>query len=382
MRKSYNRQTILHIEAATTYGGSTRCLENFLQNRSSNDFRHIVCLYTPIKFVERLKSCCDDLLIMPEQTLKESKSIKKALLIILYQKRLAAWLYSQIKKHDVSLIRLNNGPVAHIGALMAAHFAGRPVVAWLRSFPGSGGNNVIQKWCMRQPQKLIAVSESVRLAYIRTGVPPNKIITMYDGTTLQKTVPEILRKKPFCVGTLGRLVSWKGLMNVVRSADLLREENIIFRIAGNEDPSEPGFRQQLINEIERLDLNNKVILEGFIQEPLEFLASLDCLINPSFPAEPFGMSIIEAMALGKPVIATDSGGPREIIEQGISGILVEPDRPDALADAIRGIIHDNNKLMKIGINARKRVLDKFEICSLTAEQEHFLITMAKSGIEK
>jgi glycosyltransferase involved in cell wall biosynthesis len=382
MRKSYNRQTILHIEAATTYGGSTRCLENFLLNCANNEFRHIVCLYTPLIFAERLKCCCDDLWIIPEQTVQGAKSFKKVFCILSYQTKVAAWLYRQIKINNISLIRLNNGPVAHLGALVAACFSGTPVVAWLRSFPGSGANNILHDWCMRQPMNLIAVSDSVRLAYIRTGVPADKIMTMYDGTKIPQIVHGIPVKKPFCIGTLGRLVSWKGLMNVVRAASLIRDEDVLIRIAGNEDPAEIGFRQQLINEIKRLDLNDKVTLEGFIQDPLEFLLSLDCFINPSFPAEPFGMSIIEAMALGKPVIATDSGGPREIIEQGISGILVEPDSPDALANAIRGIIHDNNKLMKIGINARKRVLDKFEICSLTAEQEHFLITMAKSGIEK
>jgi len=154
---------------------------------------------------------------------------------------------------------------------------------------------------------------------------------------------------------------------------------VCFEIAGNEDLSEPGFKAKLIREIERLGVGDKVVVRGFSSDPQKFILSLDCLVNPSYPAEPFGMSIIETMALGRPVVATREGGPAEIIEDGRSGLLVPPRDPKALTAAMLRLIRDRDLCTAIGDEARRRVADRFEVKSQVAKQEAFLRRVLDAG---
>jgi glycosyltransferase involved in cell wall biosynthesis len=381
--KTKHSQAILHLECATTYGGSVRCLENFLRFRTGDKYRHIVCLYTPFEEKNRLLPYCDDLMVAPQSQIRSAGRIKRAINLFHQVRNIGTWLYPKLKQFNVALVKLNNGPEAHLGALIAARLSRKPVVSWLRSMPIIGGNRWLWDWCIQQPQKLIAVSNAVRDSYIAEGVLSERITTIYDGIEIpENKVPVKKWNEPFRVGTLGRIVAWKGLMDVIKAAALLCDVNVIFEIAGNEDPSEPDFKKYLHTEIERMGLVGKVYLRGFIKEPKEFLRPLDCLLNPSFPAEPFGMSIIEAMAIGIPVIATNAGGPAEIIEHGHSGILVPPRSPTELAGAIRNLANNRILAGEIGQAARDRVRVNFDVKRLVREQEELLYEIAGRGQQR
>jgi glycosyltransferase involved in cell wall biosynthesis len=226
----------------------------------------------------------------------------------------------------------------------------------------------------------VAMSKAVHAAYLAEGVPPQRLRLAYDGAeiperpTRRDGVPRAMR-----VGTLGRLVAWKGLATVVEAASLVVREfpGARFEIVGNDDPSEPGFRAELLREIERRGLSGSVAVQDFAADPSAFVASIDCLVNPSFPAEPFGMSIVEAMADACPVIATHSGGPAEIIEDGRSGLLVPPEDPAALAAAILRLAQDSDYRRTMGEEARRRVAALFEVGAKVAEQEALLMTLAR-----
>jgi glycosyltransferase involved in cell wall biosynthesis len=148
-----------------------------------------------------------------------------------------------------------------------------------------------------------------------------------------------------------------------------------FEIVGNEDPTEPNFRAQLVADIDRLSLSAAVTMSPFAIDPTDFIRSLSCLANVSFPAEPFGMSIIEAMALGRPVIASANGGPSEIIDHGRNGILVPARDPSALAKAIVSLRKDPVAHREMGMAARQRVSEAFEVRRQVAEQEALLRTL-------
>ena len=89
------------------------------------------------------------------------------------------------------------------------------------------------------------------------------------------------------------------------------------------------------------------------------MAALDLLVLPSRQPEPFGMVLLEAMATGKPVIATDHGGPREIVVPGETGILVPPGEPTALAGAIMELTRHATLRQQMGAAARARAERSF-----------------------
>jgi len=110
----------------------------------------------------------------------------------------------------------------------------------------------------------------------------------------------------------------------------------------------------------RIGIMDKVIFTGNCFDLNAITNALDICVSTS-PYEPFGRNIIEAMACAKPFIAFDAGGPQEIIENGVSGILVEPKNSRVLAERIIELIADPALRKTLGKNARRRVESFFGI---------------------
>lgn len=100
-------------------------------------------------------------------------------------------------------------------------------------------------------------------------------------------------------------------------------------ISGSAMFGEEAYESELHALVTELGLDNAVTFTGFVDDVPVELARMDVLVHGSRVAEPFGQVIVEGMAAGLPVIATDAGGPREIITDGVDGLLVAPDSVDA-----------------------------------------------------
>jgi glycosyltransferase involved in cell wall biosynthesis len=111
-------------------------------------------------------------------------------------------------------------------------------------------------------------------------------------------------------------------------------------------------------QIQTLGLSEVVQWIGFRKDIPAVMQTIDLFILPSQQPDPFPTVILEAMASAKPVIATHFGGAVEMIESGVTGDLIPPDRADIAADVINSWL-DVNKLQQAGQAARKRVLEKF-----------------------
>jgi len=122
-------------------------------------------------------------------------------------------------------------------------------------------------------------------------------------------------------------------------------------------------RGEIQSTIARLGLQNRAILHGAVAGSAEALENADVLVLPS-DAEGFGLVLIEAMAAGVPVIGTNVPGIRDVIEDGISGLLVPPRNPRALANAIARVLSDvllREKLIAGGRDRVRRLYD-WEVC--------------------
>lgn len=123
-------------------------------------------------------------------------------------------------------------------------------------------------------------------------------------------------------------------------------------------PEDKKYRIRLIELANSLCLQNYIIFTGHLDNVLEVISIFDISVVPSL-SEPFGRVIIEAMGLEIPVVATNVGGIPEIIEDGISGILVPPRDENALATAILDLLEKPKKRKRIGQEGRKRFLKEF-----------------------
>jgi glycosyltransferase involved in cell wall biosynthesis len=152
---------------------------------------------------------------------------------------------------------------------------------------------------------------------------------------------------------------WKGLDVLIRAIALLHDQGETTRLALAGDGP---MRAELERLTAALGLNHHVRFLGY--QPRSSVARLlnqcSLFVLPS-RSEPFGIAVIEALACGKPVVATAVGGIPEIIEQGTNGILVQPDDAPALAAAIRRVLGDANLQQRLGRAGRQRVIDAFRV---------------------
>jgi glycosyltransferase involved in cell wall biosynthesis len=145
--------------------------------------------------------------------------------------------------------------------------------------------------------------------------------------------------------------------DLVRAARLVvdQEPQVSFLLVG-QGPLEPEVRAQ----IEDLNLKNNVVFAGFRTDAPRIIAAADVFVLPS-QFEGLPIALLEAMALGRPVIASRVGGVPEVILDGVDGLLIDPLRPDQLAEKILTVIHCEDLRDKLANNAVVKVREHFGV---------------------
>jgi glycosyltransferase involved in cell wall biosynthesis len=243
--------------------------------------------------------------------------------------------------------------------------------------------------------RIICISDSVKahiledqpnaakiLEVVRNSIPlpaePNRTIEeMRNELGLAEDLP--------VAGMIGRVSPWKGQEIFVRAAAILRSEGIAcqFVAIGGVFDNERQHLDRLNETIRSLDLENMVKIEGFRKDARELIAAFDVFVLPSILPEPFGLVVAEAMATGKPVIATAHGGPTEMVVEGETGFLIPPNNPYALASAIKNLLAHPEEAAKLGRAARKRFLEHFEMREYVQKIERlYEATLASQKLPK
>ncbi|HEY0256559.1 MAG TPA: glycosyltransferase family 4 protein [Candidatus Methylacidiphilales bacterium] len=189
-----------------------------------------------------------------------------------------------------------------------------------------------------------------RVSCISTGVDLVKFNPQMPGTLRRELglAPDVE-----LVGMISVLRSWKGHATFLdAAAKLLRESKrpLHFVIAGDG----PG-REELTGKIVQEPWKDRVTLLGHRHDVPNILASLDVLVLPSFAHEGIPQIILQAQAMARAVVATTIGGIPEVVEDGVTGLLVSPRDPDALAGKIRLVLDDAALRTRLGQAARQSI---------------------------
>jgi glycosyltransferase involved in cell wall biosynthesis len=157
------------------------------------------------------------------------------------------------------------------------------------------------------------------------------------------------------VGIVGRLQRWKGMHVFIDAFARIHSANGAVRgvIVGGPHETEPRYAEELREQADRLGVSNSITFAGFQSNPLEWMQAMDVVVHAS-DREPFGIVIVEAMALGKPVVAGSEGGPSEIITGGLNGLLSPYGDGGALAEAMTRFLVDPVFARRVGGAARER----------------------------
>lgn len=163
------------------------------------------------------------------------------------------------------------------------------------------------------------------------------------------------------VGIVGRLQPWKGQDRLLRAQALLRERGHRIHLAivgGDAYGLSTEYAESLPVLADRLGLAGAITLTGQVPDAGPYIERMDILVNASDP-EPFGIVLLEGMARGVPVVAVDSGGPAEFIEDRRTGVLARSGEPAALADALEPLLSSPELRQAIGQAGRERFISEF-----------------------
>ena len=250
----------------------------------------------------------------------------------------------------------------------AARLAGAPS-AWYQL-----GIPLIRAWADRMAARLPALGIlacSQAGAEAQSGIMPRRPMhVVYPGVELERFEPAALptpmeaktrlglpTEGPV-IGIVGRLQRWKG-MHVLLEAmpEILRTHpDTHCVVVGGDHAQEPDYSSVLYERISTLNLKDSVTLTGLQKNVPEWMQAMDVIVHAS-DHEPFGIVVIEAMALGKPVVAADAAGPTEIITPEVNGLLTPYDDAPALAQAVLRYLDDPAFAGRMGTAARQRALD-------------------------
>jgi glycosyltransferase involved in cell wall biosynthesis len=229
-------------------------------------------------------------------------------------------------------------------------------------------------WVNQRLSHVICVSDAARRAMLkREHIDESKVTTVLNGIVgLSVPDPQEVNSVRRSLGSspcspliicVSRLAPEKGLECLLKAVSLLRDDYPGIRLVlAGDGPSRESLEQFVAAE----ELATVVSFLGFRSDVASLIGAADVFVLPS-PAEPFGLSILEAMSLGKPIIACAAGGPAEILTHGVDALLCTPSNNEALADAIKTLWSNDTLQLKLGANARLTFLTKFH-CNRMAEE--------------
>ena len=224
-----------------------------------------------------------------------------------------------------------------------------------------------------QYTSLIAVSQTVKDEYVKAGCDADRIEVIYNGiderflntsSTSKKTSSAPQTAAPLQLIYVGRLCLEKGVLILLQALNTLvneqHQQHFHLHIFGDGDQA---YLAELQTFLKEHSLTSYVTFHGKVpqNELIQYYDSSDVMFIPSIWQEPFGLVVAEAMARGLPVIASNIGGPAEIITHNVDGLLVEPGNMQALASTITMLYESPTTRQRLGQAARSTVQKRFRI---------------------
>ncbi len=277
------------------------------------------------------------------------------------------------RRHGVALVHSNAWTVL-TGAL-GAGLAGLPHIWHVREvLPPAGGLRAgLVRLSLGQSRRVICVSQAVASQFTgRRGA--ERVQVIYDGLPPERfaTPPKPARapSDPLVIGLVGRLHPQKGQADLLRAYALLpaelRARSRVALVGG----ASVGH-EQLPAELEALarglGIAGQVTFHGFVEHAPELIGSFDLLALPATRAEGLGGVLLEAMAARVPVLATSAGGIAEVVEHELSGLLVPPQQPAALAQALARLLSDAALRERLALAAHAVVAQRFNAANTAAQ---------------
>ena len=226
-------------------------------------------------------------------------------------------------------------------------------------------------WRSRKPSFELLVDAGVerrKIRLIHSGIDPSRFAAA--------ALPQNSHTGVVTLGCLAVLEERKGIEFLIDAAAQLQSQGARLHWLIGGDGSR---RTALESKAHALGLAERVKFLGFVSKPEVFLQGIDIFVMPSL-FEGLGVAALEAMAAGKPIVATRVGGLAESVLDGQTGILVAPRDGKAIADAVAQLISDPPLAQRMGLQGRQRALEHFTLTQMAAQNEAYYYELLGMGI--
>ncbi len=230
------------------------------------------------------------------------------------------------------------------------------------------GGSMLRRWkrsvlaalARRRLTGISAVSDYVRRETQRAmKLPEDRIMTIYNGVDTNRFRPNgrpDLPRNTFAITCVANLIPAKGIDHLLAAFAAIDDRSAVLTIVGD-GPDRESLERLAVE----LGIERRARFLGLRDDVDELLRDSDLFVHPAVWGEAFGLTITEAMASGCPVVASNVGGIPELIEDGVTGLLVPPADQDALREAIERLIGDQDLRRRLSANARDLVMSRFSL---------------------
>ena len=351
-----NSSHVLFIHGIGEIGGAETDLLSIIQGLNPKQFQAIVACPANSPLGERLRSIkvtvCD---IHIPSWRKPLQRFRVPFVVFS--------LIRIIRRWNIHVVHVNDYWWAPFGC-MSARFCQIPCVVHIRQ---QIEPKRIRQYGLTKPQLLLPVSKNIQDVALQAGVDSCQVQVVYSGIDFSQ-VKMVAQNKDvrgtyglssnhLIIGTVANLFPRKGIHFLLEALETIHPQIPLLHclIVGDGDPEYRGMLEAMV---EAKGLRSTVTFTGFQDKVFEYMMAIDVFVLPS-TLEGFGKVLLEAMASSKPIVATRVGGIPEVVEEGITGLLVPSENSQQLAEALRTLLENPTLRVTMGQAGKHRVETTF-----------------------
>lgn len=371
------KHKILSISHSANLVGAERSLLLLAERLDRQRFKLSVVLPEEGPLKEKLEALGVDTHLVPMQRWVcdyEPNGRKRLLRVARSEEPAIEAISRLIRQERISLVHTNT--VVNIAGALAARQSHLPHVWHIREVLGGESafhfpkGNALCLWMVALLSNKIVTCSADVLSQFPWIIRRTKGVVAHDAVVVEQLVrpPKGVTQRraemapkgdELVVGIIGSIIPSKGHLELIEALAIARHSLPNLKLAVVGEAVDGEYLARMRGRIAALDLESSVVFTGFVDNIAEVVHSLDLLAMPSW-REPFGRTPVEAMAAGKPVVATNRGGCTEIVETGRTGVLVPPRSPEALAQGLLTILRDPLGARLMGERGRERARALFD----------------------
>lgn len=370
---------ILYLEHNTdgTVGGSHLCLLEICRNLDRSRYQPVVCFFERNTLWDAFAQTGAELLLEPPPLAWRAPSgwpkapaRLLAVAVNLYRtlvRRVIHWR-RLLRDARIDLVHLNNACGFDHDLMLACRLERIPCVVHERGIQRSIGMRT--RYFANRADRLIAISDAVADNLRRYGVDAARILRINDGIDPERLVEHesaaavrrrlgLAPDRPV-IGIVGNIKPWKGQLIVMQALGRLLPEFPELHCLFVGSIADPEYAERMRRSAAEMSVPDAAYtFMGYEAHPTDLMRAMDIVIHASVDPEPFGIVLLEAMAVARPLIASAAGAPREIVINGQTGLLVKPGDPDALAAAVARLLADPQAAHELSEAGRLRFHDNY-----------------------